>query len=266
MHDEQGYGDTFQFVRYLSRVQAAGGRVIFECHHHLSAVLQGCDGYDEIVERTTPQDIPMTSFDVQIHLRSLPRVLKTRLDNIPCDLPYIKAEPRRVEHWRKELAADKGYKVGIAWAGSPHHTNELNRSCPLAEFAPLGYIAGVSLYSLQKGPGSEQADTPPAGMQLIRVDKEMDQTARFVDTAALMANLDLIISIDTSIVHLAGAMGRPVWTLLCATPDWRWMLERPDSSWYPTMRLFRQPQPGDWRRVIAQVREALPAAMQQRNR
>lgn len=263
VHDEQGYGDTFQFVRYLRQVKARGGRVVFECHPQLAAVLRGCDGYDELVERTSLREVPATSFDVQIHLMSLPGVLKTRLDNVPCDLPYIKADPMRAERWRMRIAEDKGYKVGIAWAGSPHHTNELNRSCALAEFAPLGDIAGISLYSLQKGPGSEQADTAPTGIKLVRVDKELDKDIRFVDTAALMENLDLIISIDTSIAHLAGAMGRPVWTLLCATPDWRWMLERTDSSWYPSMRLFRQAQSGDWGNVFTQVSKALAITTRQ---
>ena len=266
VHDEQGYGDTFQFVRYLRQVQAYGGQVVFECHHQLAAVLRGCDGYDELVERISPLDVPTTSFDVQIHLMSLPHVLKTRFDNIPRDFPYIKADPVRVERWRMRIAGDKRYKVGVAWAGSPRHTNELNRSCALAEFAPLGEVAGVSFYSLQKGSGSEQADTPPAGIKLVRMDKELDEDARFVDTAALMENLDLIISIDTSIVHLAGALGRPVWTLLCATPDWRWLLERSDSVWYPNMRLFRQPQPNDWRSVFTQVSKALATTVRQGHR
>ena len=266
VHDEQGYGDTFQFVRYLSMVEACGGQVIFECHRNLAPLLRGCSGYVKLVERSSPHAVPEMPFDVQIHLMSLPRVLKTRIETVPREVPYIRADPALVQRWREQISHDRGFKIGIAWAGSPNHTNELNRSCALTDFSSLAGIPGVSLYSLQKGPGAEQADEPPPGMRLIRVDKELDQAARFVDTAALMANLDLVVSIDTAIVHLAGAMGRPVWTLLCATPDWRWLQDRSDTPWYPTMRLFRQTAPGDWHAVFIQIRDALRALMQNENR
>lgn len=253
VHDEQGYGDTFQFVRYLPMVKKLGARVILECHDHLAPVLQGCSGFDEIVERKSPHQIPEVAFDVHIHLMSLPNILATRLANVPAAVPYLMADARCVEHWRSRVAAVPGFKIGIAWAGSENHTNELNRSCRLADFAPLADIPGVTFYSLQKGAGVAQADHPPAGMNLIRVDRELDLTERFVDTAALMVNLDLIISIDTSVAHLAGALGRPVWTLLCATPDWRWMLDRADSPWYPTMKLYRQTF-GSWQSVFKEVK------------
>jgi len=264
VHDEQGYGDTFQFARYLPLVQARGGRVVFECHPKLGPILSGCAGYDEIHERASPGSTPNTLFDTQIHLLSLPRLFQTRLESIPAGVPYIKANPERVAYWRDRIAGDTGFKIGIAWAGSANHTNELNRSCTLASFRAIADLPGVSVYSLQKGPGSEQADSPPMGMNIKRLDKEMDLTERFVDTAALMVNLDLVISIDTSIVHLAGALGCPVWTLLCASPDWRWGEKGTHSPWYPSMRLFRQSAAGNWDGVMAAVSDALALLMRQR--
>lgn len=260
VHDEQGYGDTFQFVRYLSLVKAMGGRVVFECHSKLSAVLKGLEGYDEIVERVSPHEVPKVTFDTQIHLMSLPRVFGTRLDTVPQSMPYIKADPDRVQHWYERIASDHNFKVGLAWSSA----NNI-RSCNLADFQPISDIPGISLYSLQKGPGSEQADAPPTGMRLIRMDREMDLVERFVDTAALMMNLDLIISIDTSIGHLAGAMGCPVWTLLSASPDWRWTHKGTETPWYPNTRLFRQQESGDWASVFAQVRDSLSILVRQRN-
>lgn len=265
IHDEQGYGDTFQFVRYLALVKARGGRVIFECHPKLGPVLSGCAGYDEIHERVSLGSMPDTVFDTQIHLLSLPRIFQTRLESIPADIPYIKANPERITYWRDRIAGDTDFKIGIAWAGSANHTNEINRSCPLAVFQSIADMPGVSVYSLQKGPGAEQADSPNLGMNIKRLDKEMDLTERFVDTAALMVNLDLVISIDTSIAHLAGALGCPVWTLLCASPDWRWGVEGRHSPWYPSMRIFRQSAAGNWDGVMAEACGALGLLMQQGN-
>lgn len=260
VHDEQGYGDTFEFVRYLPLVKAKGGRLVLECHSRLSAILRGLEGCDEIIERVSPHEVPKIAFDTQIHLMSLPRVFGTRLDSVPQNVPYITADPGRVEDWRERVAGDRNFKVGLAWSSAGSI-----RSCNLSDFQPLSEVPGLSFYSLQKGPGAEQADVPPAGMQLIRLDREMDLTERFVDTAALMMSLDLIISVDTSTVHLAGAMGRPVWTLLSAFPDWRWTHSGRETPWYPTMRLFRQNELGDWAGVFSQVQEALSTLLKQRN-
>jgi len=260
VHDEQGYGDTFQFVRYLPLVKARGGRVVFECHAKLSSVLKGVKGYDEIIERVSPHHVPEIAFDTHIHLMSLPRVFGTRLETVPQNVPYLKADPERTQYWRERIEGDRNFKVGLAWSSAGSI-----RSCSLSNFQPLAEVPGLSLYSLQKGPGSEQADTPPTGMNLIRLDREMDLTERFVDTAALMMNLDLIISVDTSTVHLAGALGRPVWTVLSAFPDWRWTHKGQESPWYPAMRLFRQTESGDWTGVFARVKEALIILLEQRN-
>lgn len=264
VHDEQGYGDTFQFVRFLPLVKAAGARVIFECHPKLSPILRACQGYDLILERDASGEGPNTTFDTQIHLMSLPKVFKTRLGSIPVDVPYIDVDHTRVSYWHDRISDDKNFRVGIAWAGSANHTNELNRSCRLTDFLPVINMPGVSVYSLQKGPGAEQADELAHVAGVKRIDKELDLTERFVDTAALMKNLDLIISIDTSIAHLAGALGCEIWTLLCSSPDWRWMNEGQKSHWYPSMRLFRQEVPGDWSTVVARVTEALRARMLQK--
>jgi len=257
VRDEQGYGDTFQFLRYLPLLQARGARVILECHRGLGDVLQGGHGIDELIERSESQQPVQLPYDTHCHLMSLPRLFATRLENIPHDFPYMNADPLREEHWRARLIPDRNYKVGIVWEGGPRHTNNLNRSCRLDDFSPLAGVPNVSLYSLQKGPGVEQADNPPAGMNLIRLDREIDKDARFVDTAAVMKNLDLVISIDTASVHLAGALGVPVWTLLCDKPDWRWGLEGSETPWYPGMRLFRQQRPGQWGEVFERVAQAL---------
>ncbi len=257
VHDEQGYGDTFQFLRYLPLLQARGARVILQCHHGLGEVLQGGHGFEELIERAESQQLVQLHYDTHCHLMSLPRLFATRLDSIPHNIPYINAEPLREKHWQERLRCDCNFKVGIVWEGSPKHTNNLNRSCRLEDFSPLAGIPNVSLYSLQKGPGAEQANHPPKGMNLIRLDDTIDNDARFVDTAAVMKNLDLLISIDTASVHLAAALGCSVWTLLCATPDWRWGLEASETPWYPGMRLFRQQRPGHWGEVFEQVFGAL---------
>ena len=150
------------------------------------------------------------------------------------------------------------FKVGVAWAGKPEHKNDRNRSCPLSVFAPLAQVRGVTFYSLQKGEAARQVADPPEGVTLVDMTAEVTD---FAETAALISNLDLVISVDTAVVHLAGAMGKPIWTLLPFVSDWRWLLNREDSPWYPTMRLFRQERLGDWLGVFARVAEALQSVV-----
>jgi len=257
VHDEQGCGDTFQFVRFLPLVKARGGRVVFECRRGLGAILKGCKDYDIILERSSYQDIPDIHFDVHAYLMSLPALFHITPNNIPVNIPYIYPDAGLAEKWKKRLANENGFRVGIAWGGSPGHTNETRRSCSLSEFARLAQIPSVVLYSLQKGEAGKQADLLPREMQLIRLDKEIDVDTPFVDTAAVMDSLDLVITIDTSIAHLAGAVGCRVWVLLCATPDWRWGVAGAETPWYPGMRLFRQQHPGQWSGVFEQVSDAL---------
>jgi hypothetical protein len=186
-------------------------------------------------------------------------------------MPYITPDFRLVQQWRKRIGHEDTFKIGITWAGSPTFKNYRERSCSLSDFAPLADIPGITFYSIQKGPASIEISSPPEGMKIVNLEKGLND---FADTAAVMANLDLIISTDTAVVHLAGAIGKPVWTLLHFVPDWRWMLKRDDSPWYPRprqnaiglanglagragMRLFRQTRPNNWAGVFEQVKKAL---------
>ncbi len=189
-------------------------------------------------------------FDVHVPTLALPLVLGSTVGTIPADVPYLKADPAKAAKWREAMAADKNFRIGITWAGRPEHHNDHNRSTTLDQFAPLAKIPGVTFYSLQKGPATTQLAQAPAGMKLVDCDKSLGD---FSDSAALLANLDLVISVDTSVVHLAGAMGCEVWTVLPFVPDWRWLLDRSDSPWYPTMRLFRQRSLRSWPQVFEDV-------------
>ena len=234
-------------------IQARGGRVIFECLQNLFSLLKNCAGIDKIIERT-PTSASAAQFDVQVPLLSLPGIFGAALDNIPSRVPYIIPDSELAAKWRSQLDNNNNFKIGIAWAGNPHKARNRNRSCSLADFASLAEIPGLSFYSIQKGHASVEADNPPDGMQIINLGNELDD---FADTAAAAANLDLVISVDTAVAHLAGAIGKPVWTLLPFAPDWRWLLNRNDSPWYPSMRLFRQTQPNNWAGVFEQVKNAL---------
>jgi len=191
-------------------------------------------------------------FDCHAPLLELPRLLNTTLETIPADIPYLSAEPERVEKWKRRLAAYEGLRVGLVWGGSPDHKNDKNRSMNPALLKPLLRSTGVKFFSLQVGRDGEAAEV--FGPRVIDL---MTETPRFTETAAMMMNLDLIISVDSSPAHLAGALGRPVWVALTSVPDWRWLLGRDDSPWYPTMRLFRQQKRGDWKGVVERMREAL---------
>jgi len=253
LHAEQGFGDTLQFIRYLPLVIQNGGKVIVECPVELRRLIQAMNAAIPVVAKG--QALP--DFDLHCPLMSLPKVLGTTLANVPHDVPYLQANATDTQTWRTRLAEQPaGVKVGLAWAGSRAHKNDRNRSLPLAALAPLAQVPGMHFYSLQKA-ATETA--PPPGMKIIDLTAELQD---FADTAALIANLDLVIAVDTAVAHLAGAMGKPVWTLLPFAPDWRWLLAREDSPWYPTMRLFRQPAIGDWDSVIQQVAQALAGWVQ----
>jgi hypothetical protein len=253
VHTEQGFGDSIQFVRYLPMVKAQGGRVIFECQQSLCRLLRSCNGIDEIIEKTSANKLSIQP-DVHVHLLDLPGIFGTTLNSIPTNIPYITPDPILVDQWASRLNVDEGFRISIVWAGSPHHARDRNRSCSLADFANLAKVPGLPFYSLQKGYVSIKPDNPPMGIKIVNLDNELHD---FADTAAVIANLDLVISVDTAVAHLTGAIGKPVWTLLPFAPDWRWLLKRNDSPWYPTMRLFRQNQPDDWTEVFEQVREKL---------
>ncbi|MBT3368559.1 MAG: tetratricopeptide repeat protein [Nitrospina sp.] len=259
VHSEQGFGDTLQFIRYLPMVKRLGGTVIFETFGALLGILNGFPGVDELVE-ISPDRRHVENCDYYVPLMSLPMVFTRDIPTIPSNIPYIFADPVKVEQWKNRINK-KGCKIGIVWAGKPAHENDGKRSCDLKHFSPLAEIPGIELYGLQKGGAARQAETLAGMRRIINFDRELKD---FSATAAAIENLDLVISVDTALVHLAGAMGKPVWTLLPYAPDWRWLLEREDSPWYPTMRLFRQPLRGDWGTVFDKVKDKLQKLTRER--
>jgi Flp pilus assembly protein TadD len=257
LHAEQGMGDTIQFIRYAPLVKQRGATIVVECQPALLPLLAGCGGIDRLVGKGTS----LPPFDVHCPLLSLGRIFAAGLAPIPTNIPYLTADPQRVERWRRELSSLGGFKVGIAWQGSPGYRWDRLRSFPLAQFAALARVPGVRLVSLQKGPGTDQL-AAARDFEVIDLGAQLDErTGAFVDTAAVMRGLDLVVTSDTAVAHLAGALGVPVWVILSLAPEWRWLLRREDSPWYPTMRLFRQAQFGDWgevfERVAGQLRTAL---------
>jgi Tfp pilus assembly protein PilF len=250
LYAEQGFGDTIHFVRYVPMVEQLGGKVVLAVQPDLVSLIRSMKTRAQVISYASDQ---APEFDTHYTLLLLPMALGTTLQNVPADVPYLFADQELSSQWRKRMPSD-GLKVGIAWAGRPTYRNDRNRSTKLSTFAPLAQVEGVHYFSLQKGYAADQARTPPAGLNLTNW---TDELKSFVDTAALIDNLDLVITIDTSIAHLAAAMGKPVWMMIAFMPDWRWMLDREDSPWYPTMRLFRQPAMGDWPPVLTKVVAAL---------
>jgi tetratricopeptide (TPR) repeat protein len=248
LHAEQGFGDTLQFCRFVP-LAAAGGRVILEVQRPLVDLLKTLPGVEQVVA----QGDPLPPFDVHCPLLSLPNRLGTSLDTLP-RASYLTADPARAAAWRERVATLEGLKIGLVWAGSPTMAADRRRSMMLGQLAPLGRLPGVSFVSLQKGPAAQQASQPPAGMVLHDWTAELRD---FTDTAALIDALDLVIAVDTGVVHLAGALGKPVWLLNRYDRCWRWMIDRDDSPWYESLRQFRQPKPGDWDSVITAVCRAL---------
>ena len=256
LYSEQGYGDTFQFVRYGSLLQQHGARVILVTRDELIPLLTSCPAVDQLF--SPGERLPR--FDVHLPLLSLPHTCGTTLETIPADVPYLYADPHLARHWRWQLQPLDGLKVGICWQGSSTNRYYRTHGIPLGCFELLARLPGVHLISLQK---IQQHDCPAqATFPLHDFTSQMDEhTGAFMDTAAVIANLDLVITFDTSIGHLAGAMGKPVWIALPYVPEWRWLLDRDDSPWYPTARLFRQPEPGNWDAPFAAIQEALQSTL-----
>ncbi|WP_240324648.1 tetratricopeptide repeat protein [Trinickia diaoshuihuensis] len=251
LHAEQGFGDTIQFCRYVPLVLARGASVVMEVPRPLVPLLASLEGVSRIVAEgdATP------AFDVQCPLMSLPYAFRTTLETIPAEIPYLKADARRRESWARRLqeaAPTRRPRIGLAWSGNPRHNNDENRSLRFAALAPL---LGLDATFVQLQPQVRQADEQ--AVRTSGIVSFRDTLADFADTAALTEHLDLIVSVDTSVAHLAGALGRPAWVLLPFAPDWRWLLEREDSPWYPSARLFRQQRSGDWATVIERVVAAL---------
>ena len=242
VHAEQGAGDTILACRYLKRL-AARARVVFEVPAGLHRLVKCSAEGAELVTRGAA----LPDFDLHCPLMSLPLACGTASDSMPAETPYLVAEPDLVAAWRQRLAALPGRRVGVVWAGNPDYADDHRRSIPAALLAPLAGIEGISFISLQK-------PAMPAALELADWTAEL---ADFADTAALIEALDLVVGVDTAVIHLAGALGRPVWLLNRCDPHFLWQLGRDDSPWYPSLRQFRQPAPGDWPAVIASLTAAL---------
>ncbi len=241
VHAEQGLGDTIQFARYLPLIAARGGHAVLACERPLIPLLAGNS------VTVVAKDAPPPPYDCWIDQMSLPRVFATRLDTIPAPHGYLRADPIRTAAWRASLPA--GPNVGLAWAGNPAHSNDRRRSIPAATMQRILAVPGVNFVNLQVG--SRAGDIGLVDMSPLLSD--------YAETAALIAALDLLITVDTSVAHVAGALGKPAWVMLPHAPDWRWLLGRNDTPWYASLRLFRQPRPGDWDAVIMAVANALAA-------
>jgi len=249
IHAEQGFGDTLMACRYVPLVAALGARVVLEVQPALVRLMEGLEGISTLIARgeVLPQ------FDVHCPIMSLPLAFRTRLETIPIEVPYLRIPKEHVDHWRSKLG-DNGFKIGIAWAGNPTFKKDPDRSITLKNILPICSVQEARYFSIQKDLRGGDAEILSANPQITPLGNELND---FLDTAAAMMSLDLIISSDTSIVNLAGALGRPVWVLLSFNPDWRWLLDRTDSPWYPTARLFRQRKSGDWSPVVDEARAGL---------
>ena len=242
---EQGMGDTIQFARYLPLLAQRGARVIVECAASLVPLLGAMPGVAQACARGR-----RPAYDLWVDQMSLPRLFGTTLDTVPFITAYMRADPDRTAHWDKRLPG--GLRVGLAWAGNPLHSNDARRSIPVAALGPIIAAGYGSLVNLQVGGRADE---------LAGVAACSDGLTDWGETAAAVATLDLVITVDTAVAHMAGALGIPVWVMLPHAPDWRWMLDRTDSPWYSCMRLFRQQRPGDWAGVVDQVAAALEDVM-----
>lgn len=272
LYSEQGLGDTIHFVRLAETVKQLGARTIVHIQAPLLAILQSCKGIDFLIPNTLRVDEP---FDYHCSLLDVADVLcmgdskDPGTTSIPARVPYIHAPQNLVEFWRGTLnkALPKSrLRVGIVWQGNPDHQADLYRSVPLNALKPLADVDGVQLISLQRGKGTEQLRTWNGNKVIYCLPEDIDQSSgAFMDTAAILNHLDVIVTSDTSMAHLAGAMGRPTSVMLSYTPDWRWMQQRTDSPWYPTAKLYRQPKIGDWDSVVRAIGHDLSQTESVRN-
>jgi tetratricopeptide (TPR) repeat protein len=251
LHAEQGLGDTIQFCRYASMVAALGARVTLEVQPALRELLADLDGVSELISAGSP----VPSADFQCSLMGLPGAFKTRLETIPSNVPYIQGDLQKIKRWREILGPRTRPRVGLAWSGNPKQRNDHNRSMALSQL--LDHLPSeFEYYSVQK-------EIPETDKETLRLNPFLNvcglHLETFADTAALLHTLDLVVSVDTSIAHLSGALGKPTWVLLCFLPDWRWLLDRSDCPWYPTATLYRQPAAGDWDSVMSRVKADLSA-------
>ena len=254
LRPEGGLGDTLQFIRYAQLLKYMGAYVVVSAQKPLLPLLSRCDYIDKLIENKL--EIP--KYDDHGTLMSMPAIFGSNEQTIPRNIPYLAPDPNLVELWGNQLKTDTNFKIGICWQADVFNDSSrlpvARRGIPLHHFYPLAQLKGISLYSLQKKEGLEQLDSLPENVTLHLFDENFDEEhGSFMDTAAVMQHLDLIITVDTATAHLAGALGRPVWVLLPYSTDWRWIAGRKDSPWYPTMHVFKQPQPFDWESVMSDV-------------
>ena len=246
LYADHGLGDSIQFIRYAPLVKARGGRVIVACQQPLARIMATCPGVDQVVAEGSL----LPEFAVYSPLMSLPGILGTSLASVPAEVPYLSADTALVENWHRELEQSGGFRIGIAWQGNPQYRRDHQRSYRLVQLEPLARVAGVRLFSLQKGFGTEQIDELDGRFAVRDLGSRF---CDFMDSAAVMRNLDLVITLDSALAHLAGAVSVPIWVAIPVAADWRWLTEREDSPWYPTMRLFRQKRWGDWDEVFERM-------------
>jgi tetratricopeptide (TPR) repeat protein len=245
LHAERGFGDSLQFVRFIPAIAGEGCTIMLQVQPPLLRLIQRSLPNVQVVGRGAP----LPPFELHLPLMSLPRVLGTTLKTIPAEVPYLSPDPEKLADWRGRLGGSNTLKVGIVWAGNPRHRADRRRSLAAASILPRLVLPGVQLYSLQKEPRAADRDVL-ASVPIIDLAPALDD---FDDTAAAIAALDLVVAVDTSVAHLAGALGRPTWVMLPYALDWRWLRDREDCPWYPTMRLFRQRRAGDWESVLARL-------------
>ena len=253
---DQGFGDIFQFARYIPWAAERCSRIAIADAAEVAPLLrQIAPGARQFIRWDDAPD-----YAAFCPLSGLPRLAGTRIDNVPTPVPYLRADPTRAAQWAERLEGlvPRGFRrIGVIWAGRPTHNNDRNRSALLADFRPLGDVAGITLLALQKGPKTEQAGAWYGRAPMINIGVEI---ADYDDTMAILDNLDLLVTVDTSVAHLAGAMGRPVWIMLPRAPDWRWLLNRSDTPWYPSARLFRQKRVRRWDDVVKAIAAELGAS------
>ncbi|MBF0098993.1 MAG: tetratricopeptide repeat protein [Magnetococcales bacterium] len=256
LYTEQGFGDALMFARFIPLLREMGATVLLECRPELLALFRDARLADQVVARAMGESQPPPfAYDLHLPLLSLPQVLGCTLENLPNRVPYLQVDAAKKEQWADRFPPDTALRVGLSWSGNPEASVNRYRACRLEDLLPLAQVPGITFYSLQKGPPALQLTKEIQAQYGIQALAE--ELSDFQATAAVLHHLDLLISTDTAIVHLAGALGRPVWTLLHAAAEWRWLERRSDSPWYPGMRLFRQSVLGDWLSPVKQMQEAL---------
>jgi hypothetical protein len=249
VHCEQGFGDTFQFLRYVPMIRARGAKVLLETNYKMAGLVRRMAGDMTVIVSGTM----LPDFDLHVPMLSLPAIFRTSTSTVPSCVPYLTADPALAAQWQTKLAPADGLRVGLVWSGNPKP--DPRRSASLEVLAPLAQVPGISFVAMQPPPRSVDADNPPPGMKLHNLGASFSD--HWDPTAYLLSQLDLLITIDSGIAHLAGAMGVPTWVILPHAYDWRWVLAYPASAWYPTLRLFHQASAGDWESVVGRLKDEL---------